>query len=716
MISNNKVLWMGSSYLLWGLFSGCATLPESVSSVFSRHQTTAENPLLGPGSEEELARSLMVGDDLLMPEGGGKTVATETTVPVPSVETVSALEESRVYQGSGRFIHYPELAEKPPKKGFKLNFDGTRLRDVVKAVLGDILKKNYLMDASVKGKVTLITVRSLSKSAVLPVLESVLRMHGAVLIQEKEMMRIVPAKKLSTELLSPVMADKDHLGYSVRVFPLRYIAATELQKILGASIPKQHILQVDDARNLLIVRGEGPVLDRVSETVRIFDVDWLSGKSVGLFPVKNAELSAISIELGAILGREDKNLIAGGMIKLLSIERLNALLVISAQEKYLHRVQKWIKRLDKSHYTVGQRLYVYRVQNGVAKEMAKLLNELFGQAATNGGRSPIQLAPGLKSAEISAQGSQAVTAERIKIIADESNNALLILTDNPGYRLVSDAIKKLDVTPLQVLVEATIAEVSLSDELRYGLEWFFRGEVKGGRSGEGLLNLGNALAPAAPGFSYAVKSGERTLAMLNTLASESRVKIVSSPSVMVLNNKTATIQVGDEVPVLTQQATNLEAANSPTGDNEEGSQTQVVNSIQYKETGVLLSVTPRVNTGGLVSMEIKQEVSNVSNTQSSGIDSPTINQRKIETTIAVGSDQTVVLGGLIRENKGESKGGVPWLRAIPILGWLFGSAGQDAQRTELVVLITPRVVDNQNRLKAVTDEFRLKMQDVVGVY
>ena len=263
--------------------------------------------------------------------------------------------------------------------------------------------------------------------------------------------------------------------------------------------------------------------------------------------------------------------------------------------------------------------------------------------------------------------------------------------------MIEAALIKLDVVPLQVLIEVTIAEVTLTDDLEYGLQWFFR-------SGNSQFDLSESLTARSfgdfAGFSYLFSTSDARVT-LNAIASVTDLKIISSPSLMVLDNQTAEIQVGDQVPVSTQSAVSVSDPDAP-----------IVNSIEYFDTGVILRVTPRVNAGGLVIMELEQEVSDVVETVTSGIDSPTINQRRIKTTVAVQSGETVALGGLIRDDRARSNSGIPLLRDIPVLGKLFSTTIEGAARTELIVLITPRVVRSQFEARQVTEELRRRIRAV----
>lgn len=286
-----------------------------------------------------------------------------------------------------------------------------------------------------------------------------------------------------------------------------------------------------------------------------------------------------------------------------------------------------------------------------------------------------------------------------RVIADDNTNSLVIRASPPDLRRIQAALEQLDIVPLQVLIEATIAEVTLRDELRYGVEWFFR---FGGQ--ETMLDLAAAgIAPEVPSFSAVFTSSDDVRLIIEALESVSDVNVVSSPQLMVLDNQTAQLQVGDEVPIVTRQSQGTEADDL------------LVASIEQRQTGVILNVTPRVNASGLVRMEIEQEVSDVVPTTTSGINSPTISQRRVASTVAIQSGETVALGGLIRDTDRTEQDGVPGLGRVPVLGWLFGRTAEQDERTELLVLITPRVVRSQEQARAVTDELRRRLRGLEGL-
>ena len=642
---------------------------------------------------------------------------------------------AEVYGGSGQMVNLHAASQQPdptPDGDISLNFQDAEIGEVVKTILGDILEVNYVLDDAVRGGVHLQTSRPLKRDELIPTLEKLLQYNGAVLVKTRNFYEVVPLSEAPAGTFVPRARVSAADGYQMLILPLRYIAASEMMKILEPLKPKKGVIEADERRNLLTVAGTQEELGNIRETVRIFDVDQLKGMSVGLFRLTAVEADVIVDELELIFGDTAEGPLAG-LVRFMPIERLNALLVMTPQRKYLSDVKTWITRLDRAEDPRGMNMYVYYVQNGKAENLADMLGELFegqqrnrrraeaqedntrtenrfqdAQSESNGaesgeGGNSTRSTPAKVSSRGGSDGSSLDVGD-VSIISDPENNALLILASPADYEKVQQAIEKLDVLPLQVLVEATIVEVTLEDELRYGLQWFFKSSLDN-KSTRGSVGNVPVATPGDffPTANFEVFDAAGTRLLLNALAADSRLNVISSPSLMVLDNHTATIRVGDQVPVRTSETTANQSDNLNT-----------TSTIQFKDTGVLLEVTPRVNAGGMVVLDIKQEVNDVDATTTSGIDSPTIIQRQIDTSVAVQSGETLVLGGLIKENKNSSSGGVPGLRHVPVVGWIFGSEGKRVNRTELVVMITPTAVTDREEARDVTREYREKLRGVTS--
>jgi general secretion pathway protein D len=432
------------------------------------------------------------------------------------------------------------------------------------------------------------------------------------------------------------------------------------------------------------------------------------------------------------------------LVRLISMENLNGILAISRQRQYLDDVGRFIEVLDREGQNNEPRLFVYRVQNGRSRDLARTLNTAFGNGSGSNeqGNDPARDVQFSQSPDGNGradqtrgdngnsggnsfgtnnqnrqQGQQSVAAPNdgnspsggngttrpsgiaANISSDDNNNAIVVFGTPREYAIIEDALRKLDVLPSQVLIEAAITEVSLTNDLRYGLQWNFTSGNSNGVLTESSNNLN--LVRNTPGFSFAFSPFSSINAVLNTLENKTNVNVVSAPKLLVLNNQTAILQVGDEVPIATQNSTSNIDSNSPT-----------INSIEYRDTGVILKITPRVNANGIVMLDITQEVSDVNDTVASvnGINSPTISTRRISSTVAVKDGEVLALGGLIRNTQSKGRIGIPFLSQIPIIGGLFGRQTTTGNRIELIVLLKPRVIRTVEDGRAVTDELRAKIQ------
>jgi general secretion pathway protein D len=619
--------------------------------------------------------------------------------------------------------------------GISLSFERASIREVVKVVLGDILQVNYTVEPGVDGEVTINTSQPIPKADLIPTLESLLQVHGAVLYKDQQSgaFRVANRTAVKGRGFIPETSKKLPIGYGIKIVPLKYIPAAEMQKILQPLANPDAFVRVDTNRNLLVLAGTGSELENLIKTIDTFDVDVLQGMSVGLYQIHNVEADVVAKNLDALFG-ESGNSPMAGMVKIMPIEHLNSLMIISASPDYLKDMKDWVDRFDKVRATEGQQLYVYHVQHGQAEHLAEMLTQIFSgkqssKSKSKSGNSVSSLAPNAQAATVSKDGtdvSATVPAaqktmlggegsgmsitpdEDTRIVANKENNSLMIMANARAYEQITTALKRIDIPPMQVLVEATIMEVSLSENLEYGLQWYFKNTINRNilgnnvaAGGGGLdLDASPGLAPKFPGFSYSLTDAAgQIMSVLNMLARDSRLKVISSPSVLVLDNQSAEIRVGDQQPVFSESSRSGGSTDTAI----------VTQSIQYKDTGVSLKVTPRVNANGMVTMDLVQEVTDVGE-----IDQATGNrsflQRNIKSNIAVKSGETVVLGGLIKDNTTHSKSGLPGAYKLPVVGSLFGGTTKQKSRTELLVLITPTAIQNQKDLYKSGEELRNKMK------
>ena len=614
------------------------------------------------------------------------------------------------------FIGNDEGAKLPPARppirldgeAVMLNFEQAPLNEVIHTILGDTLGLDYVIENQVPGEITLRTRSPIPRDQLLPILESLLQNNNVLMIRGPNDRFFISASG-NIRSTVPSFTSEPGVGYSNVIVPLQYISANEMADILKPVARDDAFVRVDSGRNLLILAGTQLQLQGWLDIVTTFDVDQLAGKSVGIFPLANSTVEELFAELEHILATSGPADGVGGiasMVRVMPVERLNSIMVVSPRAHYIQTVQGWIEELDSIEDPASEPiLQVYPVRNGNAGQLASLLSTIYG-GGSGGVSSTGGVAPGMTEAT-SGGGSDGAGKRRsggsgggtfdlgddVRVVSDDYNNSLLVYATPYEYQKIERILSKLDVVATQVLIEASIVEVTLTDDLQYGLEWAFDNNLGGGDSGRGLLDVGGNLQPQA-GFSYTITT-ETTKAVLNALAEDSLLNVISTPSVMVLDNHTAAINVGDQQPIQSQSTVT------------DGGTVQ--NSITYRDTGVQLTVTPSVNDGGLVTLDIEQSVTDVG-----PVDTATkqrsFNQRAVKSRVAIRSGESVVLGGLIRDNETEGQTGVPVLKDIPLVGALFSTTTKASTRTELLIFITPRVMESDQDLRDLNLEMRSRMR------
>lgn len=631
-------------------------------------------------------------------------------------------ETAEYFPGSGEFINFDVASKSRPavtsQGEVTFNFEGESLQAVVHFILGEILKENYVIAPGVSGKVTFATAKPISKQQIIPILEMMLSWNKAALVMVDDRYHVLPQNQAIKGLLTPKVGIKNQKGgYQVLAVPLTFVSPMEMEKILEPYAKEGAIVKADNARNILFLSGTNSELTNYLETIETFDVDWLAGMSTGIFYLKQVESTDILTELEALFGEGADNPLAG-MFRFLPLERLNAIMVITPQEDYLHKAKQWVDRLDRADSDGASNLYVYSVKNIKADDLASYLNDVFGGTGGSGASrkaSGGSVVPGQQGKEVSSAGAKKANTTRRKssnnsgsgineifISAIEDSNQLLIKAGVVDYEKILSAIERLDIEPLQVLVELKIIEITLNDAVSYGMELLFGDEIPTPVAPDpdtkgwpyNFSTSGSTVGSG--GISYRFL-GTEAEARLNALESENRVSVLSSPSLLVLNNKNATINVGDQIPI-----TNVGSVGNGNVNN------GTISNTRYIQTGVQVDITPRVNPGGLVYMEVKQDVSTPGAQDANG--QRPIASRQLNTEIAVQSGNTIVMGGLISENDGFNRSGVPGLSKIPFLGGMFGRKSKTTDRTELMLLITPTVVENPEQARKVTKEYARKFQ------
>ena len=682
--------------------------------------------------------------------------------------------DSTLTPGSGRLINY-EAAAAPASKSaaagsgeITFNFENLPIQAVVQNILGGLLNENYTVSPTVTGNVTFSSSKPVAIDQAMPILEMLLAWTNNALVRKQGRYEVVPVKDAIAGSLSPgLYSIKAVPGYQVRVFPLKYISASEMQKLLKPYAKPDAIVSADNARAMIVLAGTAFELQSYEHTINVFDVDWLKGMSVGVVGLRNMDVAKLMPELDKMFGDKAETPLAG-MFRFIPMEATNSIVVITPQPDYLKRAQEWIYRLDIGVGENGTQLYVYDVKNVKSVELADHLNAIFtgkSSGATSKSNSG-GTAPGLRGSSIggglsSGIGSGAMSINNqqrqntpnlsttgtgtglaggskdsdIRITAIEENNQLLVMATPGEYDSILAAIHRLDVQPLQVQIEAKVLEVTLGGDLNYGVQWWLSGlkNKQGlgsytgsdfGTKGSSLGNFagnpndrhqlqlgggGSAQAANGPGIFYSFLNKDFQVA-INALQQDTTTKTLSAPSMVVLNNQQASITVGTQVPIVTTSLYGLGNTTGTSGIAGVGTNTGI-GSTSYVSTGSTLQITPRVNPGGLVFMDVAQELT-VPGSTTATQPNPAISQRTLQTQIAVQSGQTVLLGGLIGENNSKGNTGVPLLSSIPWVGNLFKSTTNHRDRTEIIVLITPTVIYNAEDAKAVTQEYQDKFESL----
>jgi general secretion pathway protein D len=679
---------------------------------------------LGQGhaqAQNDANESVDANLDPLSPQlQNSRQVGTVQGIPVFSEPAARrpARPKTEVVPGDGQFLQPNAVRRKTSNSNgsISLDFADAELKDVVRTVLGDILKLPFTVDPAVTGKITLKSVRPLSENGVVATLETALRANNAAIVKADGVYNVIPMTEAQkrVESVSQARMGSAHLpGFGIEAVPLRFVAAGEIQKILGGLVPQGAVTGIDVSRNLMFIQGTAPERAAALATIEMFDVDYLKAMSFAFVKPQHTDPNNLAAELKSVIDRPNSP--SSGLVQFIPLDRTGTLIIVSGSERHLRSAVQWAEKLDTPPTGPSRQVYYYRLQSAKIQDIAPTLAAIWGgtqgaapalaqsdanasviapvgqaQNAGSPSREGAQSAMSRDSAQ-GAAASATSAASGPQIIPDEANNAVIIRANKGEYDAIVRFLKEIDVTPAQVLIEATIAEVSLNDTLRFGVEWYFR-------SGDSTFNFSRSgrVSSQFPGFSYTYLVPDVEVA-LNALGTVTTVNVISSPKLLTLDNRAATLQVGDQVPVITQSAVAIGEVARPT----------VVNSVQFRDTGIVLRVTPRVGKGGTVYIEINQEVSDAVPTTTSGIDSPTIQQRKIATSVAVQDGETMALGGLIRRSQSGGDSGVPVLKDVPLLGSLFKTESESSGRTELLIFIRPRIVNDAATARAVTEELKM---------
>lgn len=665
-----------------------------------------------------------------------QTPSVSAAPEVRKAETPS-LSKPEQTRAAPRPLERPKKKAPPEKKGPKivLNFDNADLYAVI-STIGELLGLNYIVDPNVRGKVTINTAGGLYKRDLFPVFLQILEVNGLTAIKEGSLYRIVQLKE-STRLPIELRFARGGADVSpmdkiiIQIIPLKFISTQEMTKLVTPFISAGGTVVSDMASNTLLVVDKGLNILKILRLVETFDINMLERVYYRFYPLKYLDAEDVTETLSDFTSSYEK--VANVMVKFIAIDRLNTLFVVSTNPLIFEKVEDILGQIDVIDEEVAPKIYVYFVKNGEAEDLASLLDKVFKKKSISkdktkdkktkaGGSATIAGNP-LSAARVKEKKAEKAAAEakakepakkispaakgepsgsgtlmgEVNITPDEIRNALIIEAIPSDHRIVEDILRRIDVLPRQVLIEATIAEVTRGASTELGMEWAFGKGAAGQGAGSFLATVG------AAGLKYSIGVTDKWYAELNALAKKGLVNIISSPHVLASDNKEARIDVSREIPVATGQTTVASGA------------TISETTIEYRDTGIILSVTPHINDRGLVTMDISQEVSDLDeDVNVAGKNYPSFFKRTVKTTLTVKHGQTIVIGGLIRDKEEEDISGVPCLIDVPVVRYLFGLQKKKTEKVELIVLITPRVVADLDDVDAVTQEFKQKVRNVMN--
>ena len=644
------------------------------------------------------------------------------------------------------------------------NFDNADVEVVIQAA-AEIVGFNYVLAPAARGrKVTVQTIGRISKDDVFSVLLTILDVNGLTAVRSGNVYRIIPREGAPQNSIRTVVGnevDPSRPGdeYLSQIVTLKYISAQEAVNLLRPFIAGQGGVIAHRETNLIIITDTAANIRRLLDILKLADVK-VAVDELQIIPIRNADAQELSLLLNQMFstGRlrtaaaaiglnvtpppppsmpgapgqarppgADPGVGGADLVPLIVAERRSNSLVIHARKPEMDLIMQLIAKLDVDIYG-GQRVFIYFIENSKAKELAATLDAIYGRAASPGARPaalPGSVVPGALPGAAIAQAAAALprvpgvggaelgaTITDLRFIADEVTNAIIVTTYPRLWKDIEETIKKLDRMARQVLIEVLAAEVTLTDDTKLGIEWAIRngkfvftntqntiGQSSIGITptppGQGILSAGG-LVPV--GFNMFAFAANEFIAALNALATENKVNVLSSPSIMTSENKKAVINVSTSVPIVTSQQVPVSA-----GGNTGNSITQAV---EYKDAGIILTVTPRIGEHGTVALDVKQEVNDVGENEPPPINSPRFKKREAETSVVLQNNQTLVLGGLIQSKRTFIKTGIPFLNRIPVFGYLFGSTEEKIEKTELLLLITPRVVGTAADAARVTEQMR----------
>ena len=698
------------------------------SSVFAQEETTLPKPPQTPTAPENVPsqvpppgpQKVPAGIQPNAPANGQPQVPANVPPNIPPNVTPDQIKA---------------LLSKPKEENYIiLNFDNADLRDVINTI-GSITKDNFIISPGVDARITIHSAKKIPVSEVMNVFESVLEANGVALVKSGEFYKVVPgatAKQKPLEIRKGNEAESTPSTDRIvtQIVPVNYIPVSEITTVLTPLLSQFGSIIPNPRNNLLIISDTSSSIKRLLSILEEVDVNAFKNTRMLFFKPKYSDATTVSNELTEVLNA--LNMTKEGIV-LIPIERINSLIIFSSSPSLLEAVEGWLKKLDEEVVS-GQNVFIYPVQNVKAEQVADILNSLYGEGGGTKKISTKQVDSQKKAAQPQAQpqaqqqaqqqtqpisrtGTKEGTGSRIEIITFEPTNSLIILAPPGIYREMVETIKKIDTYPREVLIEAVVAQVTLTNTDEYGIQWSVLRDVTiGNNKFNGMVrnSLGD-LITTVPGLNSGVAGGLSMVlfrpnditALINALASRGKVNILSSPRLLVRDQEEANIEVGSEIPIATS------TTYVPTTATTELTSTQT-QSIQYKTVGIKLKIKPTISEDRTVVLDLEQEVSSLGTkpTQVGGLSYPSFDATKTKTSIVVPDMQGIVIGGIMEETKDKGYSGIPLLSSLPIIGALFRYETDTLTKKELVIIITPHVVVNQTEGEKLTGEFMDRFKEL----
>jgi general secretion pathway protein D len=625
-------------------------------------------------------------------------------------------KEPKVYKKSPVVLKsnaYVKIKQKGEKYEVNLVFDSADVFEVIKTIFNDLVKEDFILDPAVKGSLTLSINGTYTKNEILDIVSRSMDLAGLSLIKNDKYYYIT-TKNNSKEFIN---VNKSSGIYAIEILQLNNIDANYFAKNITPFISRGATVVSIPTINAFIIYDKKENIKNVKNILGIIDNNVFKNIKFKIFAVKNIKASEAALIINEIL-KSSEIISKPGVVKSTFVTPLksnNSILIMTRNDAIFKYIMAWLTEIDQASESETSGVYVYYVENGEAKKIADLLKQLYGQAVSTREKGEIVIKGKTSETKTATLKKSAASGElqgNVNIIPDEDNNALIIKANPDDYKTIMKVIKKIDIIPKQVMIKVMIAEVTYTKKSEVGIQWFLKnkgihiGDVE--YTGDAMLNQGMGMAEDTPlgsskimGFAYGLYNPASDLVgLLHLLAEDTEFNLLSSPNILAIDNQEATIEVGQDVPTVTQTVNNT---------NSNGN---VTNTIQYRKTGILLTVKPQINSQGLVKLTINQEVSQAIKNKVSGIDSPTFLQRKANTSLVVQDGQTVVIGGLIQDKVDDSDSGIPFLKDIPFLGYLFGGKKKENEKVELMIAITPKVVEDSNAAQVMTNEFLRRVENI----